>query len=303
MILRAYTNGNTEVTLYYDGTKSRRWPSGEAPTPVFPESVDLKVTDWCDAGCAYCHECSTVKGLHADLEATKRLLLGAQRGLEVAIGGGDPFSWPPLEAFLLWCRAEGLVPSITVNDTHVARSHAQIAAWSRAGLFYGLGVSYTGRAKDFCWGLISHPHVVAHLIAGISQPQPPSVSRVLVLGYKQYGRGLRVWSPEVLDNIRHWKFRLPYLLSHGCGEGETVWAFDNLALEQLDVRAYVTPLTWDELYMGSEGHFSMYLDAVTQQYAATSTEPRTPVGTLTLGAMFANVRRQALENPRNPWRV
>lgn len=58
-ILNQYINGNTLVTIYNDGTKIREY--NKDPQPEFPESIDLKITDYCDMGCPYCHESSTKK--------------------------------------------------------------------------------------------------------------------------------------------------------------------------------------------------------------------------------------------------
>ena len=70
--LAAYTNGNCSIEIHDDGTKTREW-DGDAQ-PKFPESMDLKITDWCDGGCLYCHEKSTVNGRHSYLEDIQRLL-------------------------------------------------------------------------------------------------------------------------------------------------------------------------------------------------------------------------------------
>jgi hypothetical protein len=64
-----YKNGNTFVEIYADGTKIRTTADEENPQPELPESIDLKITDYCDAGCAWCHENSTIHGnSHVDFE-------------------------------------------------------------------------------------------------------------------------------------------------------------------------------------------------------------------------------------------
>ena len=50
-------------------------------------------------------------------------------------------------------------------------------------------------------------------------------------------------------------------------------SFDNLALEQGLVQRQVTEEVWEQHYMGEDGQFSMYVDAVRQQWARTSTAP------------------------------
>lgn len=54
-----YQNGNTTVIIMNDGTKIREYEN--APEILHPESIDVKITDYCDMGCAYCHESSTKK--------------------------------------------------------------------------------------------------------------------------------------------------------------------------------------------------------------------------------------------------
>jgi hypothetical protein len=55
-ILYRYENGNHRVTLFSDGTKLKETinPNDNHFTYNCPESFDLKITDYCDAGCAYC---------------------------------------------------------------------------------------------------------------------------------------------------------------------------------------------------------------------------------------------------------
>ena len=54
--ISTYVNGNHSVRLYSDGTKIKETtdPNDDHFTYEFPESFDLKITDYCDAGCLYC---------------------------------------------------------------------------------------------------------------------------------------------------------------------------------------------------------------------------------------------------------
>ena len=51
-----YNNGNHIVKIFDDGTKVKETfdPNADHFTYEYPESFDLKITDYCDAGCAYC---------------------------------------------------------------------------------------------------------------------------------------------------------------------------------------------------------------------------------------------------------
>lgn len=55
-LLNSYRNGNVLVDIYADGTKVREWPDGEAPRVEFPESADVKITQYCDMDriCVFC---------------------------------------------------------------------------------------------------------------------------------------------------------------------------------------------------------------------------------------------------------
>ncbi|MFW6002140.1 MAG: radical SAM protein [archaeon] len=62
-----------------------------------PELVDLKITDYCGKGCNYCYQDSTVKGKHADIQKIIDIILNLNNNgnvLEIALGGGEPFSHP-----------------------------------------------------------------------------------------------------------------------------------------------------------------------------------------------------------------
>lgn len=83
-----YINGNYRVTIYEDGTKEREVPK-DFCKPEFPESIDLKITNKCDMGCAYCHENSTLDGKQGHF--AHDFLWTLRPGTELAIGGGNIF--------------------------------------------------------------------------------------------------------------------------------------------------------------------------------------------------------------------
>ena len=51
-----YRNGNVLVRICEDGTKYRFTPEGSVAAPEFPESIDLKITGFCEENCPMCHE-------------------------------------------------------------------------------------------------------------------------------------------------------------------------------------------------------------------------------------------------------
>ena len=95
---KTYKNGNTIVSISDDGTKIRYVPDNAPAMPVYPESIDMKITNKCCMMCAMCHEQSTANGNQADLKHP--LLDSLHPYTELAIGGGDPLTHPDLEEFL-----------------------------------------------------------------------------------------------------------------------------------------------------------------------------------------------------------
>ena len=96
-----------------------------------------------------------------------------------------------------------------------------------------------------------------------------SYVKTLLLGYKQWGFG-RTFHSEVIDhNISLWKRDIPFFLNK---EGSNlIFAFDNLAIDQLELsRLFFDPLSWNTFYMGDDFSYTMYIDAVNQEFAPTS---------------------------------
>ncbi|WP_087864367.1 radical SAM protein [Comamonas thiooxydans] len=264
-LLHAYQNGGTAVSIFTDGTKIRETQS-DAP-PVWPEQMDLKITDYCDAGCAWCHEESTPRGLHADLIATLRMLEGLPAGVEIAIGGGDPLSHPGFAEFAQELRNRGLVPSVTVNGRHLARSRAALEKLIGDRCLFGVGVSFHEDLPDW-----DYENMVLHLIAGVNDPAllkgATKAHKILLLGYKQFGRGRKLFElrPEPVQKTLGAWYRLLPLVAR-----EHHLSFDNLAITQLRPdRLFRCRADYDRQYMGNEGHHSMYVDAVDQEFALCS---------------------------------
>jgi hypothetical protein len=287
-MLAAYQNGNVSVQLFEDGTKIREYEG--TPLPVFPESIDVKVTNYCDAGCGYCHEMSTKKGTHGDLTAGLRLLTQLPQGSEIAIGGGNPFDHPELVPFLQGLRAHNLVPNLTVNQLHIKKYHALIQKLLDEKLIFGLGISYYG-ANNALDSFMT-PNTVLHMILGVHaytelekvKARWPD-AKVLLLGYKTFGRGATYKGP-VETTIKGWYDNLKTFFNT-----DLTISFDNLGIEQMNLRRFFSPKAWERFYMGDDGTFTMYMDLVKQQYAPTSTSPeRFSIADMGMASIFAHVR-------------
>ena len=285
-LLAKYINGGHKVEIFSDGTKVRTTWNDSLP-PRLPEQMDLKITDWCDAGCAWCHEKSTTKGKHADLDKTRELLRVLPAGSEIAIGGGDPLSHPGFVEFVRDLSSQGLIPSVTVNGVHFDKHRATLEQLTGEGSLYGVGFSYADKLPDW-----DYEHLVVHLITGIHKPELLDTAnrryKLLLLGYKQHGRGKKLFqirSAQVNDTIASWYRELLWV-----GQSHHV-SFDNLAIDQLKPsRLFKSQVDYQTHYMGQEGLFSMYVDAVTQTFGLSSYDEARYQWT-DLPSMFATVRQ------------
>lgn len=277
-LLHKYINGNYTVSLYDDGTKVREHE--EPPAPIWPESMDVKVTDFCDANCGYCHEKSTIQGQHGCVDTGLKLFADLPAGTEIAIGGGNPLSWGRgLNQFTQKLHTQGVVCNLTVNSIHLRKSWDWLLDATKrkcwGGAVYGVGISYTKAfAKECVEFAKSYPHTVFHVIAGVhtvdeiqaivERVQNP---KILVLGYKVYGRGEKYFSPAVEQVMYDWFTRIHEFF----GKKGLILSFDNLAIKQLKLQRFFSKEEWEKFYMGDDGKFTMYVDLVKKEYAKSST--------------------------------
>ena len=84
------------------------------------------------------------------------------------------------------------------------------------------------------------------------------------MGYKTFGFGVDYFNDSVKNELQRWTASLRKYI------GKCTVSFDNLAIEQLNVRKLFTVEGWSKFYMGDDFCFTMYIDAVKQEYAPTS---------------------------------
>lgn len=261
-----YRNGNYTVKLYNDGTKIKTTKEDNF-IAKFPDSMDLKITDYCDMNCPMCHEKSSVNGKHGNLN--EEFLSTLKKGTELAIGGGNPLSHPDLIPFLTRMKGQGVICNLTVNETHLKKEQKLINELISKKLIYGLGVSikaYNEYATTFAK---SYKNTVLHVINGIFTDYDKISDqdlKILILGYKMFGKGENYYSEEIENNKQHTKELLPSLLD----KFDCV-SFDNLALDQLDVKNLISKEEYESMYMGDDGEATMYIDLINRQFAKSST--------------------------------
>lgn len=267
-ILGNYINGNYTVTIYEDGTKVR-----ENDLDFFirekPECMDIKITNYCDAGCPYCHEQSSVEGKHGDI-LNIPFLDSLLPYTELAIGGGNPLSHPDLIPFLHKLKEKNIIANITVNQIHFTQNIQMLKQLTEEKLIYGIGVSLMSATDTFISQLKMFPNAVVHVICGIVTTErlkklSENNLKILFLGYKDFGRGHTYLSSNVIVQIEKLKTNLEQIF-----DWFSVVSFDNKAIEQLDIKSLLTPQRWNEFYMGDDGQFTMYVDMVERVCANNS---------------------------------
>lgn len=302
MWVKTYSNGSVHVIIKGDGTKIRHVEG----LPAKPESIDLKITDYCDAGCKYCHESSTTRGRHGYTEFILNIIDQMIPGTELAIGGGNPLSHPDLEDILLYADRKGIITNVTVNEYHIDslldRDSYDVLNIIRGGIGISLSTKPNIDKIKELWN--THDHVVFHMIHKIHTKamcmllaKKIQIPKVLILGYKEFGFGIKYKKDIDLDSY--------YAERDSCGLAFTDkylrrsidFSFDNLALEQLRVKEWMTKNNWmthdewNERYMGDDGTYTMYIDAVKEQYAVSSTSKREPWNKeIDLKKSFDNIR-------------
>lgn len=272
---RSYRNGNYIVKFNIsDGTKIRETEDDEF-VPNFAENMDVKISNYCDVGCKFCHEGSTKNGKHGDI-LSQKFIETLHPYQEIALGGGDATSHPDLIPFLHKLKEKKVIPNITVNQQHFEQKWELIKKLVDEKLIYGLGVSLVNPTDEFILLIQQYPNAVIHVINGIFKPSDIEILadknlKILILGYKQLRRG-GDWYSEDHENItvkQMWlKENLGNIIEHF-----KVVSFDNLAIKQLGVQWLMSQEEWDEFYMGDDSEFTYFIDMVEKKFSKNSTAP------------------------------
>lgn len=290
-ILCKYQNGNYDVTILDDGTKIR-YSNEDEFLPKFPESIDLKITNHCDLRCPMCHEKSTPSGKDGDLNHP--FLDTLKSGMELAIGGGNPLEHKDLIPFLTRMKEKGVICNITINQIHLSKQKDLIQKLIDEQLVHGVGISinkdlFIDEILDF---LAKNSNCIIHVIAGIVSKKIleklyDKDVKLLILGYKHFGRGERYFSNKHEDNLQYLEKNIMDISSRF-----SVVSFDNASLRQLKMRYKVA--NYESLYMGDDGEFTMYIDLVKKEFALSSTTYERYKLTNDIIDMFTKVRENKM---------
>ena len=279
-----YINGNYLVTIDNDGTKTRETIDNEF-IPTRPETIDLNISNFCKNACPWCYMDASPQGRHGDVIAIKNMKIPPYT--EVALNYA---LHPNLVTIFHMLREKRAITNITIHQNDLLKYHKLIKGFQLQHYIYGIGISVTDVNDRLIKIINRFDNVVIHVIAGITpiktlEKMKDLGYKVLILGYKTKGRGLNV-KPNLIeykynfDNIQDW-FKIV--------------SYDNLALEQLNIKDYITKEIWDTHYMGEEGQFSFFIDAVEKKYYKSSTESKGfDINNLTIKEMFENVKKNKM---------
>jgi hypothetical protein len=259
-----------------------------------PELVDMKITDRCDKGCAFCYQDSRENGSHADVDYVRKCLyvLGELKCFEVAFGGGEPTRHPRFGDCLSMAVANNMVPNFTTNDLDWLWSEQAESILGGIGSFGYSGASYelvhqvdkrfgestviAGRRPWFSEcapvkksDLCMRKAALNVVMGTLTKEQFDSAlygahvakMRVVLLGWKPAGRAATMqpiphpWMAGVIERLRK---------ENHCPDigVDTVLAADRRLMKRLGVNP--------ALYTTHEGRFSCYIDAVKRKIGPSS---------------------------------
>ena len=272
-----YRNGNASVWLdLRDGTRIIEYPDNEPLILETPLNIDIRVSTQCPYGydtntkkstCAFCHESALVDGQECHYVSLLRVLMDAKlpRGTEIALGINEVTDG--LISFVTELYLMGLVVNVTMNERYILE-YGDTGLKQMLPYIFGLGISY--RSLQGCLSLpdwiAEYPHTVIHVINGIDDfadvmELGVKYRKLLVLGEKDFGfnRGKVDLSTK---EHQQWKTNIMQLT-----QIFDVVSFDNLGLQQLDIRGKISVEEYDTFY---QGEHSMYINAVEQYFAPSS---------------------------------
>ena len=272
-----YTNGNASVWLdLRDGTRIIEYPDNEPLTLETPLNIDIRVSTQCPYGyntvtqkstCVFCHESAIVNGQECHYGVLQQVLIDANlpRGTEIALGVNEVTR--DLIQFVKNLWKLGLVVNITMNERYILQ-YGDTGLKQMLPYVFGLGISY--RSLQGCLSLpdwiAEYPHTVIHVINGIDDFDDVKelgikYRKLLVLGEKDFGfnRGKVNLNTE---QHKQWKSNIMQLTKIF-----DIVSFDNLGLQQLEIRGKITDEEYKSFY---QGEHSMYINAVEQYFAPSS---------------------------------
>lgn len=298
-LIGKYTNGNVNTRIYSDGTKIRETMDDEF-RPEYPENFDCNISTYCTNGCAFCYAGCSEKGRDADLMSFTNIWDNLHPYTEIALNLNSDIPAHFTE-FLEILKERKVIANVTVNQRQLIEFWDYLLELTKKKLVHGIGISlnntFSGVNELIGLDIPKHfPNAVIHTIAGITgayayNKLADGRHKVLILGYKTVGRGVEYsrnnWAR------RNFNFGCLYNSLEFLMDKFKVLSFDNLALEQLNVKRLLTPEQWEQFYMGDDGSFTLYVDLVSETFARNSiTDVKYPIDGKNIDEMFKVIQKE-----------
>ena len=250
-----------------------------------PELVDISITDFCVADCAFCYRNSNYEGKHADNQSLYNVMRSCEEMgvFEIAIGGGEPLDHPNIKNILSQFKNSTLRANLTTRHKSWLRDDKMRNLIFDTCGAVGISVDSAAEIEDMATALQYHgirsDRVMAHVIMGtVSEHEFRAMavashnSRIplLLLGFKESGRGFKFkqksgwkgyqkydWFESVLIRLQE-----DDLMPARLGMDTPLVAELQPILERLEVPEW--------MYRTHEGENSMFIDAVHQTAGPSS---------------------------------
>lgn len=295
-LLSKYQNGNTITELYSDGTRIRTTEDDEF-RPAFAENVDVQTSNRCDHGCPMCYANCTKDGAFGKLSGWK-FLETLHAGTEMAVNLNFPMA-PDFIDFLRYVKSKGVYPNVTINQDHFMQHEDVIQKLYEEKLIYGLGVSLTNPTSEFISRIQKYPDAVIHVINGLYTKEQNEILKhnnlkLLILGFKDVGRGVGYHRDADSKIQKNQKWLYNYMTD--ILTSFEVVSFDNLGVEQLDIRRLLSEDQWREFYGGDDGEFTFFLNLVDGYFSKNSlSKVRYLIGDLSMDEMFDVIKKETID--------
>ena len=266
-----YKNGNRLITINPSTGDKKRYKQigSQAYKPVRPENIDLNLSYKCNLGCSFCYLNATPgkQVFNFDEEFLENLFKDDLVGLEIAMNLNDEPITGSHIALVKYLKNKNYIPNFTINYLTLKSKIDTYEFKQLKPYWWGVSVNSLTQIQNILKLVkdksnISKNNIVFHIINGVFNPKEfikiPKDVKVLVLGYKNLGRGVAFSPPYnflTVQNIEQ--------------KGGNI-SFDNLAIKQ--IKDIETLPNFDLNYLGDDGEHSFYIDLVNKTFSKSSTD-------------------------------
>lgn len=295
-----YINWNVETTIFEDWTKIRKTNDDEF-IPEFPENFDCQISTYCSNGCDFCYAWCSTKWKDADLLKFMNLWNSLNPYTEIAININSRFP-KNFEKFLDIMKERNIIVNITIHQKQFVKHFDYLLKLTEDKLIYWIWISLSNVVELLKLDIPKYfPNAVIHTILWITKPieylelWKDWKYKVLILWYKETWRWKKFKSN--LDYIEEYTFKYKFDYVYKNIKELTnkfkVISFDNLAIEQLDLKRIFTEEEYEKFYMWDDWTFTLYVDLVSETFSKNSiSKEKYKIWNKTIKEMFEHIRKQ-----------